>query len=117
MLRVNPPGCECGGLIRPSVVWFGEPMPHEEFSIAIGHTQNCDLLIIVGTSGVVYPAAGLPQLAKNRGAIVIEINPSDTDLSDRADLIWRAKAATALLALVAGLRHGHVTENRCPLPH
>jgi NAD-dependent deacetylase len=99
--RVAPPQCHCGGRIRPSVTWFGEPLPHNAFSAAIGHAQNCDLLLIVGTSGVVYPAAGLPQLAKNRGATVVEINPSETDLSDRADLIWRQSAATALPALVA----------------
>jgi NAD-dependent deacetylase len=103
-LRVAPPQCECGGLIRPSVVWFEEPLPHEEFSFAIGHAQNCDLLLIVGTSGAVYPAASLPQLAKNRGAVVIEINPSETDLSDRADLVWRATAASALPWLVSKLR-------------
>lgn len=105
-LRVAPPQCECGGLIRPSVVWFDEPLPHVEFGFAIGHAQNCDLLLIVGTSGAVYPAASLPQLATNRGAVVIEINPCETDLSDRADLVWRATAASALPCLVSALYRG-----------
>jgi NAD-dependent deacetylase len=102
-IRMKPPRCECGGLLRPSVVWFEEPMPHEEFSRAIDRAQTCDLLVIVGTSGVVYPAASLPQLARNRGASVLEINPSPTELSDRADLTWRSTAAQALSALVETL--------------
>jgi NAD-dependent deacetylase len=102
-LRMAPPQCECGGLIRPSIVWFEEPMPHEEFSRAIGCAQTCDLLVIVGTSGVVYPAASLPQLARNRGASVIEINPDETELSDHADHTWRSTAAKALPALIASL--------------
>lgn len=105
--RVDPPACGCGGLIRPSVVWFNEEMPEDEFAIAIQHAQNCDLFLIVGCSGAVYPAAGLPQLAKNRDAVVIELNPSETELSDRADLFWRATAASALPALVAELRNAY----------
>jgi len=103
-LRVAPPQCDCGGLIRPSVVWFEDSLPHEEFSFAIRQAQNCDLLLIVGASGAVYPAASLPQLAKDRGAVVIKINPGETDLSDRADLIWRATAASALPSLVDKIR-------------
>lgn len=103
-VRVAPPGCECGGLIRPSVVWFDELLPEQEFGIAIGHVQTCDLLLIAGCSGAVYPAAGLPQLGRNRGAVVVELNPCETSLSDRADVLWRTKAASALPALVSMLR-------------
>ena len=103
-VRVDPPECGCGGFVRPSVVWFNEELPEDEFAIAIGHAQNCDLFFIIGCSGAVYPAAGLPQLAKNRDAVVVELNPSETELSDRADLIWRTTAASALPALVAELR-------------
>lgn len=101
--RVPPPQCPCGGRFRPSVVWFGEMLPEAEFGRAISHAQACDVILLVGTSGIVYPAAGLPQLASNRGAVVAEINPHDTDLSATADLVWRSTAATALPALVDAL--------------
>lgn len=101
--RVAPPDCGCGGKVRPSIVWFGEMLPEVEFGHAVAHAQNCELMLLVGTSGIVYPAAGLPQLALSRGATVVEINPQETDLSDRADLVWRATAATALPALVEAL--------------
>ncbi|CPR97697.1 NAD-dependent deacylase [Mycobacteroides abscessus] len=101
--RVAPPECGCGGKVRPSIVWFGEMLPEVEFGHAVAHSQNCDLMLLIGTSGIVYPAAGLPQLALSRGATVVEINPQETDLSDRADLVWRSTAATALPALLQAL--------------
>ncbi|MBB4853421.1 NAD-dependent deacetylase [Mycobacteroides chelonae] len=101
--RVLPPECDCGGRVRPGVVWFGEVLPQVEFGHAVAHSQSCDLMLLIGTSGIVYPAAGLPQLALSRGATVVEINPCETDLSDRADLVWRATAATALPALIDAL--------------
>lgn len=101
--RVPPPGCGCGGLVRPGIVWFGEMLPEAEFGQAMLHSQICDLMLLIGTSGIVYPAAGLPQLALNRGVTVVEINPQETDLSDGADVVWRTTAANALPALVDAL--------------
>ncbi|TSE01579.1 NAD-dependent deacylase [Skermania sp. ID1734] len=99
--RVPPPKCACGGLIRPGVVWFGEMLPEDAFARAIDAAQRCDLMIVVGTSGIVYPAAGLAQLAQSNGASVAEINPAETEASSQVDIRWRATAATALPALLA----------------
>ena len=99
--RVPPPTCGCGGLVRPGVVWFGEMLPEVDFARAIGAVQESDVRLIVGTSGMVQPAAGLPQLARMRGSFIVEVNPETTELSDRADVTWRASAGAALPALVA----------------
>ncbi|WP_024332659.1 SIR2 family NAD-dependent protein deacylase [Gordonia hirsuta] len=98
--HLEPERCVCGGRIRPGVVWFGEHLPADEFARAVDHAENCDLMLVVGTSGIVYPAAGLPQVAREHGATVAEINPNRTDLSEAADLVWRAPASTALPALL-----------------
>lgn len=97
--RVEPPRCrQCGGQIRPGVVWFGEPLPAEAWAEAETLARESDLVLVVGTSGVVYPAAALPAIAASSGANVIEINPDDTDLSSRADLHLRMTAAAGLTA-------------------
>ncbi len=73
--RINPPFCtHCGALIRPGVVWFGEPLPVRAFSQAEAACQAADLLLVIGTSGMVYPAANLPILASRAGVHVAEIN-------------------------------------------
>ncbi len=69
-----PPRCACGGLQRPGVVWFGENLPQDVWSQAEDATRRADFFLVVGTSGVVYPAAGLSALAKSRGATVFEVN-------------------------------------------
>lgn len=100
-LRVEPPRCaHCGGRIRPGVVWFGEMLPRAEYNKAIDEATHCDLMLVVGTSGMVNPAASLPPLAKHNGAKVIEINPDMTELSSQADISLRASAATVLPALL-----------------
>lgn len=74
--RLQPPGCNtCGGPIRPGVVWFGEMLPEGAMNHAYNAAMQCDLMISVGTSGVVYPAAELPKLAHDNGALVIHVNP------------------------------------------
>jgi NAD-dependent deacetylase len=89
--------CEyCNGHIRPDVVWFGEQLPFETLKEAENKSSDCDVIISIGTSSEVYPAAGLPILAKNHGAKVIEINPNDTKLSKRADIIIRDSAKSFL---------------------
>ncbi|SDR94882.1 NAD-dependent deacetylase [Halopseudomonas xinjiangensis] len=74
--RLEPPRCAaCGGATRPGVVWFGEMLPEEAMNHAYNAAIQCDLMISVGTSGVVYPAAELPQPAHDNGAQVIHVNP------------------------------------------
>ena len=70
---------ECGGQIRPSVVWFGEALPEHAWRDAESASYSCDLFLSVGTSSQVYPAAGLAALAKSQGATVVEINPEPTE--------------------------------------
>lgn len=74
--ELEPPHCEyCGGRLRPGVVWFGESLPEAALKKAFSAAQEADLLLVVGTSGVVYPAAELPTIARSAGARVIHINP------------------------------------------
>ena len=98
-LEKAPLNCECGGRIRPGVVWFGEQLPDEPWQQAADAVRAADLLVVVGTSGIVHPAAGLPDLALANGAVVIEVNPEPTPLSRRATITLREKASTALLGL------------------
>ncbi len=91
-----PPTCDCGALLRPAVVWFGEMLPVEALATAQEHIQKADLLITVGTSGVVYPVAHFPMLAKGTGARVIEINMERTPISSIADFTVLGKAGEVL---------------------
>ena len=100
-LRVEPMACaSCGGRIRPGVVWFGEALPEEAWQAAETAARDCALMLVVGTSGLVHPAAGLPALASYHGATIVEINPEPTVLSATADHVWRASAASALPLLL-----------------
>lgn len=102
--RIEPMRCDaCGDRIRPGVVWFGEALPDDAWDAATGAATQCTLMLVVGTSGLVYPAAGLPALARRHGATVVEINPEPTALSAEADHVWRATAAEALPRLAARL--------------
>ncbi|MGS1015198.1 SIR2 family NAD-dependent protein deacylase [Rhodanobacter sp. UC4450_H17] len=104
LLRLMPPRCtHCGGYVRPGVVWFGEPMPQLAWRKAERCATASDLLIAIGTSGLVFPAASLPGVAKQRGAKVVEINPLHTQLTDQADLALRSTAGEALSGLVNAL--------------
>jgi len=79
------PKCKCGGLIRPDVVWFGEMLPEDQFIGGESASVNSDIFFVVGTSAVVYPAAGLVYSAKQGGAIIVEINIEQTEVSSIAD--------------------------------
>lgn len=79
-LAAIPPRCACGGLLRPDVVWFGELLPPAAINRATRACQSCEVMLIVGTSSVVYPAAALGPAAVAAGARVFEINPEPTDL-------------------------------------
>jgi NAD-dependent deacetylase len=97
--RYNPnhvPHCYCGGLIRPNVVWFGEPIPAEDYKKAYEATIHSEVFIIVGTSAQVTPAADLPRYAKQYNSYLIEINPNQTAISDIVDLSLRGTSGTIL---------------------
>ncbi|MCL5257507.1 MAG: NAD-dependent deacylase [Chloroflexi bacterium] len=98
--EVKPPRCACGAYLRPDVVWFGEPLPQEELSQAYDATARCQVLLSIGTSGVVQPSASLPVLARQAEALVIEVNPETTSISAFADYTIRGKAGEIVPALV-----------------
>jgi len=97
-----PPRCpECGGLLRPDVVWFEEPLPEREMSIAAEASRDCEIFLSIGTSAVVQPAASLPLMALRAGAMVVEINPQATPFTEHAT---HALAGAAGLVVPALLR-------------
>lgn len=96
-----PPVCKCGNILRPDVVWFGEPLPQDVWGAAINHSSSCDLMVVVGTSLAVSPANLLPAYAKQNGATLIEVNPEETPMSGTMDLSIRSSAARALPELVS----------------
>ena len=94
---VRPPVCaECGGLMRPDVVLFGEMLPYGVFELAARRAAEADVCFVVGTSALVYPAASLPELAQLSGAFVVEVNPERTALSDRCDAVVEGRAGEIL---------------------
>lgn len=98
---ITAPACPlCAGPVRPGVVWFGEALPEAEWKEAERRMRTADALVIVGTSGVVYPAAGLPLMAHARDIPIIEVSPLRTDLSHLADVVIEDTAANALPALL-----------------
>jgi NAD-dependent deacetylase len=95
-----PPRCECGGMARPGVVWFGEALPSGIWTEAEVAAGGADVFLVVGTSALVYPAAGLALIAKGGGARVVEINPERTPFSDEVDCRLEGAAGEMLPALV-----------------
>lgn len=90
----------CGGRLRPNVVWFGEAIPEMNLRKSYYAAQSCDVMIVVGTSGYVQPAASLPFLAKQNNAKVIDINVQSTPISEIADLFLEGKAGKILPELI-----------------
>src|SRR5579871_574736 len=95
-----PPHCACGGLARPGVVWFGEPLPEGMMKEAEHAVAASEVFLVIGTSAVVYPAAGLVPFAKQSGATVIEINPESTAYSEMADFALQGPAGELLPKLL-----------------
>ena len=91
-----PPKCKCGSMLRPDVVWFGEPLPQNIWQSAIKEASICDVMVIVGTSLVVSPANTLPVYAKQNGAILIEVNPEKTVMSNDMTLSIQATSVGVL---------------------
>ena len=99
------PTCDkCGGKIRPDVVWFGEMLDERIISKAFQVSEAADVFLSVGTSALIHPAASLPVIAKQRGAILIEVNLDPTPLTDLADYSFREKTGEFLPPLVEELR-------------
>jgi NAD-dependent deacetylase len=88
--------CPCGGLLRPGVVWFGEPLPADIVQKAVEAARHCQLFLSVGTSSLVYPAASLPEIALEAGIPVVEINPEVTAFSERATFSIHGRAGEIL---------------------
>lgn len=108
LAQQGAPVCaRCRGLVRPDVVWFGELLPEDEWEESERAMSRADVCLCIGTSGIVYPAASLPVIARHHGALLVEINPERTPLSDLADEVLTGPAGVILPALcdkVASLR-------------
>lgn len=103
--EVEPPHCtHCGHSIRPGVVWFGEAMPQQPFRLAEDLVDTCDAMLVIGTSGVVWPAAELPINAHQLNKFVAEINPTRSELAGYMNVEWPTSAAQGLPELLAQIR-------------
>jgi len=99
-----PPLCpDCGSLLRPDVVWYGEPLPMDAYERSHEIASSCDAMLVVGTSAVVHPAASLPLVAKHMGAFVVEVNPAYTPISALVDATLLGKAGDIMQELAAGV--------------
>ena len=99
-LQPLPPHCHCRGLLRPGVVWFGEPLPQDEWQRAFGASSHARVFLVIGTSPAVYPAAGLAQVACETGAKMAIVNPDPTPLDGMADWVLRGPAGEILPRLL-----------------
>ena len=102
-LRDLPPRCACGGIERPGVVWFGEPLPEAALADAVDEARKADVLLVVGTSAVVQPAAGIAFETLANGGALIEVNPDETAITPHATISIRGRAGEVLPRLVERL--------------
>jgi NAD-dependent deacetylase len=107
-----PPRCSrCSSLLKPDVVFFGEPIPWEAQAISFKESKSCSMVMVIGTSAVVYPAASIPITAKERGATIIEINMEPTPLTDQiSDYLICGAAGEILPAIVEEVKRGRKGE-------
>lgn len=99
--RGDPPRCAtCGNLVRPGVVWFGESLPIAVLARAEQAAADCAVMLVVGTSGAVWPAAGLAELAARHGAQVVIVNPAPSEIDAQARWLLRGTAAEVLPRLL-----------------
>ncbi len=95
--RGDLPRCPaCAAPLRPDVVWFGEPLDRDVMARAVEAAATCEVALVVGTSGIVYPAAGLPSVARRAGATVVEVNVDATPLTEQADVVLRGPSGVIL---------------------
>ena len=102
------PRCECGALIRPDVVWFGESLPQKELQLAFDIAACSDVFLSIGTSGVVQPAASLPLVARENGAYVCEINIEETILSSQMNEAILGSSGEILPLLIESLQESRI---------
>lgn len=101
-LDALPPRCpKCGGIIKNDGVYFGEPIPEDVLRTCQEEVSRCDCMLLAGTSGFVYPAAGFPHMVKQRGGHLIEVDPYDTDLTYMVNVALRGKSGEILPLLVS----------------
>ncbi len=101
------PRCpRCGGRVRPGVVWFGEMIPEQALNTSLASAADCDVFLSIGTSSLVFPAAGLAEVASEAGAVVIEVNPNPTGMSAGFDYAIAGNAGAVLPELVRRARSG-----------
>ena len=100
-----PPRCDCNGILRPNAVFFGELIPPEALRRSQKAATDCDLMLVLGTSAEVQPAAMMPVIAKNAGATIIEINPQSTALTGTvSDYLIKGKAGEVMNRIIAELK-------------
>jgi NAD-dependent deacetylase len=100
----EPPHCPgCGGFVRPGVVWFGEAIPEQARDASFAAAANCDVFLSVGTSSLVYPAAGLVEIARENGAVTVEINPEPTMQAATFDYALAGRSGSVLPELLESL--------------
>ena len=103
--REIPPRCDCGSLVRPDVVWFGEPLPSDILTTSRDVAANCDFFFLIGSSATVEPAASLAWLARERGAVVVEINDEITPVTEIANECFLGKSGVILPQLLDAVRN------------
>ena len=94
----------CGAYLRPDVVWFGETLPRDALDRAFQEAMQCNVLLSIGTSSLVAPAASLPRIAQEHGTFIVEVNPDETPLSQSADAVLRGKSGEILPRLLELLK-------------
>jgi NAD-dependent deacetylase len=97
----QPAGGGCGGLLRPHIVWFGESLDSRDIEKSMAALQSCDLMLVIGTSGVVWPAASFAEVAKSSGAYVVEVNLNPSAQSDLVDEVLLGRASEILPRLLS----------------
>ena len=103
-LQILPPTCECGGVLKPDVTLFGENLPQQALVDAIKYARICDVMLVIGTSCDVIPAAELPGIARHYGTYIVEINKEKTPLTPFADHVIIGMASSSLHELVACIK-------------
>jgi len=99
-----PPRCECGGILRPDCIFFGEMIPQMQLYRSRKVSSECDIMLVVGTSAVVQPAAYMPIIARENGAIIIEINPEETPLTGSiSNYLLKGRAGEVMNRLLKSL--------------
>jgi len=111
-LNEIPPKCACGEVLRPDVVWFGESIPSYALDLSFNVLEQCDTLIVVGTSGVVYPVASFPQTVKDNGGYVVEVNVEPTPISAIADASLYGNSGDILPMIVKWLKEKKGSETK-----